>query len=60
MKYESAPDLRARMEEIVGLLGMNHIDIARVRCFIIGSGRGVWSHWNKINLSDAALYPSRI
>lgn len=33
MKYENAPDLQERMEEIVALLGMGHIDIKRVKCF---------------------------
>lgn len=33
MKYEYAPDLQARMEEIVDLLGMDWIDKQRVRCF---------------------------
>lgn len=33
MKYEYAPDLQARMEEIVNLLGMIHIDTLRVKCF---------------------------
>lgn len=37
MKYEHAPDLQARMEEIVLALQMNHIDINRVKCF---RGRG--------------------
>jgi len=32
MKYEFAPDLQARMEEIVRLLDMRHIDINRVKC----------------------------
>lgn len=33
MKYESALDLQARMEEIVQVLAMNHIDLSRVKCF---------------------------
>jgi len=33
MKYEYAPDLQARMEEIVRLLGMEWVDLNRVRCF---------------------------
>jgi len=33
MKYEPAPDLQARMEEIILALGMQHIDIKRVKCF---------------------------
>ena len=33
MKYEHAPDLQKRMEEIIYFLGMNHIDINRVKCF---------------------------
>jgi len=33
MKYEEAPDLQARMEEIVLLLGMEHVETGRVRCF---------------------------
>src|SRR3989338_2763726 len=33
MKYEPADDLQQRMEEIVRTLGMEHIDIARVKCF---------------------------
>lgn len=32
MKYEDAPDLRERMQEIVNLLKMNHIDLERVEC----------------------------
>jgi predicted metallopeptidase len=34
MKYEHAPDLKARMKEIVNVLGsdMGHIDIERVEC----------------------------
>ena len=33
MKYEYAPDLQARMIEIVRLLGMSHVNVERVRCF---------------------------
>jgi predicted metallopeptidase len=33
MKYEFAPDLQNRMEEIVRLLNMDWVDINRVRCF---------------------------
>jgi predicted metallopeptidase len=33
MKYEYAADLQHRMGEIVRLLAMEHIDIARVKCF---------------------------
>lgn len=33
MKYDYAPDLQARMEEIVKTLEMEHIDIGRVKCF---------------------------
>lgn len=33
MKYDYAPDLQVRMEEIVKTLEMEHIDIARVKCF---------------------------
>lgn len=33
MKYEHAPDLQARMEEIVALLAMEHVDVKRVKCF---------------------------
>lgn len=32
MKYEDAPDLKKRMDEIVKVLGMSHIDLARVEC----------------------------
>jgi len=32
MKYVDAPDLRERMEEIVRVLGMNHIALDRVEC----------------------------
>src|SRR3989344_4872773 len=33
MKYIEAPDLQGRMEDIVRALGMEHIDLARVKCF---------------------------
>lgn len=33
MKYEFAPDLQERMEEIISLLDMKHIDKSRVKCF---------------------------
>ena len=33
MKYDPAPDLQQRMEAIVQALGMEHIDIQRVKCF---------------------------
>ena len=33
MKYEFASDLQERMNEIVLALGMDHIDINRVKCF---------------------------
>lgn len=33
MKYDYAPDLQARMEEIVRVLAMEHVDITRVKCF---------------------------
>jgi len=32
MKYEDAPDLKERMNDVVNLLGMNHIVIDRVEC----------------------------
>jgi len=32
MRYEEAPDLKERMDEIVRVLGMNHIDIERIGC----------------------------
>src|SRR3989338_11521472 len=32
MKYEDAPDLKKRMDEIVFALGMNHVDVNRVEC----------------------------
>ncbi len=32
MKYEYAPDLKERMNEIVNSLGMGHIDANRVEC----------------------------
>ena len=33
MKYEYAHDLQKRMEEIVRILSMNHINLERVKCF---------------------------
>lgn len=33
MKYEFAEDLQKRMEEIVRVLSMSHIDVGRVKCF---------------------------
>ena len=33
MKYEYAPDLQKRMEDIDASLSMNHIDVSRVKCF---------------------------
>lgn len=33
MKYIEAPDLQARMNEIVHALAMGHIDVSRVKCF---------------------------
>lgn len=32
MKYEYAPDLKTRMQEIAKMLEMNHIDLSRVEC----------------------------
>jgi predicted metallopeptidase len=32
MKYENAPDLKARMNEVITILGMNHLDINRIEC----------------------------
>ncbi|MAG26270.1 metallopeptidase [Candidatus Pacearchaeota archaeon] len=32
MKYEDAPDLMKRAEEIVSVLGMGHVDLSRVSC----------------------------
>lgn len=32
MKYKDAPDLKARLNEIVQILGMDHIDLSRVEC----------------------------
>jgi len=32
LKYEDAPDLNARMKEIVEILGMEHVDLSRVQC----------------------------
>lgn len=33
MNYEAAPDLQMRMETMVRILQMDHIDVARVKCF---------------------------
>lgn len=33
MKYDFAPDLQDRMTDIVMTLGLNHIDVNRVKCF---------------------------
>jgi len=33
MKYDYAPDLQQRMEEIAKVLSMKHLDLARVKCF---------------------------
>lgn len=33
MKYDFAPDLQARMEDIARTLAMEHVDLARVKCF---------------------------
>ena len=33
MKYEPATDLQMRMSEFITLLGMDHIDVERVKCF---------------------------
>jgi predicted metallopeptidase len=33
VKYIDAPDLQERMEEIVRVLDMGHVDISRVKCF---------------------------
>lgn len=33
MKYVEAPDLQARMESMVRVLALDHIDITRVKCF---------------------------
>ena len=33
MNYEYAPDLQQRMTEIVQALALEHIDLARVKCF---------------------------
>ncbi|MBI2632070.1 metallopeptidase [Candidatus Pacearchaeota archaeon] len=33
MRYEFAPDLQVRMEEIVIALQMSHIELTRVKCF---------------------------
>jgi len=32
MKYEEAPDLKERMNDVIKTLGMNHIDAERVGC----------------------------
>ena len=32
MRYEDAYDLKERMDEIVELLGMEHVDLSRVEC----------------------------
>ncbi|MEK6893758.1 MAG: putative metallopeptidase [Nanoarchaeota archaeon] len=32
MRYEDAPDLKKRMEEVVSILSLNHINISRVEC----------------------------
>lgn len=32
MKYEEAPDLKERMDDIVKSLGMDHIDLDRIGC----------------------------
>ena len=32
MIYEFAPDIRARMEEIISVLKMGHIDVDRIEC----------------------------
>ena len=32
MKYEDAPDLKARTVEIANILGMNHLDLDRIEC----------------------------
>lgn len=32
MKYLDAPDLKERMVEIANLIGMSHLDLARVEC----------------------------
>jgi predicted metallopeptidase len=32
MRYELAPDLQARMEEMIRVLEMEHVDISRVAC----------------------------
>ncbi len=33
MKYEYAADLQSRMVKIIHALGMDHVDVNRVRCF---------------------------
>jgi len=32
LKYTDAPDLKKRMDEVVQVLGMKHIDLSRVEC----------------------------
>jgi predicted metallopeptidase len=32
MKYEYAPDIKERMVEAVGMLGMSHVDVNRIEC----------------------------
>ena len=32
MKYEEAPDLKERMNDVVRVLGMNYIDLERISC----------------------------
>ena len=32
MKYEDAPDLKERMNEVITMLNMGHIDINRIEC----------------------------
>ena len=32
LRYEYAPDLQARMDEIINVLGMNHVRTERVKC----------------------------
>src|SRR3989339_518923 len=33
MRYDFAPDLQERMNEIVSTLNLEHVDISRVKCF---------------------------
>ena len=33
MRYEHAPDLQARMENIVEILSLNHVKLDRIKCF---------------------------